>query len=29
MGDLKALENVNVFDSGVSILNHLDYNKTI
>lgn len=30
MGDLKPLENVNAFDSGISIQsNHLDYSKTI
>lgn len=30
MGDLKPLENVDVFDSGMSIQsNHLDYSKTI
>lgn len=29
-GDLKALEKVNGFDSGVSVQsNHLDYSKTI
>jgi len=28
-GDLKPLENVNGFDSCISILNHFHYSKTI